>query len=116
MSHWIALFLAVAGNVGANVAFKRFVTTTEFGRSWSSVVAALMQPSLWIGLSCGVAIIVLYLYAIRSIPISVAYTMATTVSISGVTLVGVLMYGEPFSLRMAAGIATVMLGVTLITA
>lgn len=115
MSHWIALFLAVAANVGANVSFKHFVQNTEFRATWPAVFAALGQPTLWIGGMFGATLLGCYLYALRGIPISVAYTSATTLSITAIICAGVFLYGEPFGPRMAAGVAAVMVGVFLIT-
>jgi multidrug transporter EmrE-like cation transporter len=115
MSHWIALLLAVAANVGANISFKRFVETTEAKPAWSSLPVALTQPTLWIGLGLGVGLLGAYLYALRGIPLSIAYTAATTLSVAGVTCAGVLIYGEPFSVRLAVGIGAMMLGLYLVT-
>jgi multidrug transporter EmrE-like cation transporter len=115
MSYWIALLLAVGANVGANIAFKAFTQKTPLKPEWPVLLAAAFQPSLWIGLCLGVGLLGAYLYALRGLPISVAYTSATTLSIVGITCAGVLIYGEPFSLKMAAGILTVLLGVFLIT-
>jgi multidrug transporter EmrE-like cation transporter len=115
MTHWIALLVAVAANVGANISFKHFVQNTELRPAWSSFAVAVAQPALWIGLVLGVSLLGAYLYALKAIPLSVAYTTATTLSIAGVTCAGVLIYGEPFSTRMAVGIATVMMGVFLVT-
>jgi multidrug transporter EmrE-like cation transporter len=114
MTYWIALLLAVAANVGANISFKYFVQNTELKLEWHSLLAAAFQPSLWIGLCLGVSLLGAYLYSLKGLPISVAYTAATTLSIVGITCAGVLIYGEAFSLRTAAGIVTVMLGVFLV--
>ncbi len=115
MSHWIALMMAIAGNVGGNVAFKYFVQNTELKRSWASVGVAFSQPSFWLGCLCSFVLLGAYLYAIKSIPLSTAYTVATSVSIAGVTCAGVLIYGETIGLRTTIGIAVVLLGVGLIT-
>ena len=115
MSHWIALLMAIAGNVGANIAFKHFVLNTELKRSWASVGIAFAQPSFLIGLSLGFMLLGTYLYAIKGIPLSTAYTVATSVSIAGVTCAGVLIYGETIGLRAGIGVAVVLLGVGLIT-
>jgi multidrug transporter EmrE-like cation transporter len=115
MSHWIALLLAVAANVGANIAFKHFVENTDLKPTWPSFVTAVAQPTLWLGLGLGVGLLGAYLYALRGLPLSVAYTTATTLSIAGVTCAGVLLYGESFGPRMVAGIAMVMAGVFLVT-
>jgi multidrug transporter EmrE-like cation transporter len=115
MSHWIALFLAILGNVGANIAFKKFVTTTEFGWSWPLVRAALLQPTLWVGFSFGLALLGCYLYAIRGLPLGAAYTLATSLSIVGMTCVSVFLFGEALGVRAIFGIVVVLVGVALIT-
>lgn len=114
LSYWIALILAVAANVGANISFKYFIQNTEFNGLWPSVAAIARQPTFWIGGCLGVALLGSYLYALRGIPIGVAYTTATSLSIAGITAAGVLIYGEAFGLRMAIGLACVVAGVYLI--
>jgi multidrug transporter EmrE-like cation transporter len=114
MTYWIALLLAVAANVGANIAFKSFVQNTDLKPDWSSFATAVAQPAIWIGLGLGGSLLGAYLYALKGIPLSVAYTAATTLSIAGVTCAGVLIYGENFSPRVGVGIATVIAGVILI--
>ena len=115
MIYWFALLLAILGNVGANIAFKRFTIDTEISWSVSSVVQALSHPALWIGLMFGVGLLGCYLFAIRSIPLGVAYTAATSLSIVGITCAGILIYGETIGVRSAIGIAAVLGGVALIT-
>ena len=115
MNSWFFLLVAVAGNIGANISFKYFVRNTKFERDSASVANALLQPSLWIGVLLGVMLLGCYLVAIRTIPIGVAYSVATGLSIAGVTCAGALLYGELVSLRALMGIAVVFLGVTLIT-
>ena len=114
MSHWIALLVAVAANIGANISFKHFIQNTEFTGLWSSLGAISRQPAFWIGLTLGLCLLGAYLYALRGIPISVAYPMATSLSIAGITCAGVLIYGEAFGARMAIGVVSVIAGVVLI--
>lgn len=115
MAYWIALALAIAGNIGANIAFTRFVRTTEFERSWASVGIALSQPTFWIGSFFGFMLLGCYLYSIRGIPLSVAYTAATSLSIVGITCAGVFLFGETVGPRAYLGMAAVLAGVFLIT-
>lgn len=115
MSYWLALLLAICGNIGANIAFKKFTIETEISRSWSSVTTALLHPMLWVGLGLGVMLLGSYLFAIRQIPLSAAYTLATSLSIVGVTTAGVFLFGETIGVRSVLGIATVIFGVGLIT-
>jgi multidrug transporter EmrE-like cation transporter len=115
MSYWVALFLAVAANVAANITFKHFIQTTELEPSWTAVRGALGQPSLWLGIVLGLTLLGGYVYALKGIPMSVAYTTATTLSIAAIISAGVFLYGEPFGARMAMGVGAVMVGVFLIT-
>ena len=115
MNYWIALFVAVIANIGANIAFKHFLESSDLKWTKSAAVSAALHPSLWIGVGLGVTLLVSYLAALRGLPISVAYTTATTLSIAGITALGVLFYSEPFGWRMALGVATVVVGVLLIT-
>lgn len=115
MSYWVALFLAVAANVAANITFKHFIQTTEVTPTLAGLRTALGQPSLWLGIALGVTLLGCYVYALKGIPISVAYTTATTLSIAAIISAGVFLYGEPFGVRMALGVAAVMAGVFLIT-
>lgn len=116
MSYWIALVVAIASNIAANIVFKHFMQTVEFKRSWSAVGAALAHPSLWLGGFLGFVLLGSFLYALRQIPLGIAYTVATSVSIAGVTCAGALLFGEVISLRMIVGVVVVLLGVSLITA
>ena len=115
MSYWIALLLAICGNIGANFAFKKFTLETEMSRSWSSVFSTLMHPMLWLGLALGVSLLIGYLYAMRGIPLRTAYTLATSLSIVGIASVGALYFGETIGLRSGFGIALVIAGVALLT-
>lgn len=115
MSYWIALLLAIAGNVGANISFKHFIQTTDLDMSWASARVALLHPSFWLGMIFGFSLLGCYLYAIKGLPLSVAYTTATSLSIAGITCAGVFLYGETLGVRALIGIAVVLLGVFLVT-
>ncbi len=115
MSYWLALVLAILGNIGANFAFKKFTVETVISRSWSSILSAVLHPMLWIGLTLGVMLLISYLYALRGIPLRTAYTLATSLSIVGISSVGMIFFGEAISVKAALGIAFVILGVGLLT-
>jgi multidrug transporter EmrE-like cation transporter len=59
-------------------------------------------------------IIIGYLRAIKDIPIGIAYSVATSLSISGVALAGSLIYGDVLRLQSLVGIGVVMFGVLLL--
>lgn len=115
MGYWLALLLAIAGNIGANVAFKKFTNDTEFSGTWASIASSLLHPMLWLGLFLGVMLLGSYLVAIRQIPLSVAYTLATSLSIIGITCAGAFIFGEAVGLRAMLGIGLVIVGVAVIT-
>ncbi len=115
MSYWVALLLAIAGNIGANISFKHFIQSTDLDASWNSVWVALSHSSFWIGMMLGLSLLGCYLYAIKALPLSVAYTTATSLSIVGVTCAGVFIYGETLGFKAVLGIAIVLLGVYLVT-
>ena len=115
MGYWLALLLAIFGNIGANAAFKKFTNETDFPGASPSIVANLMHPMLWVGLLLGVMLLGAYLVAIRHIPLSTAYTLATSLSIVGVTLTGNILFGEAIGVQTLIGIVVVMSGVALIT-
>ena len=52
---------------------------------WHSLLAAAFQLSLWIGLCLGVSLLGAYLYSLKGLPVSVAYTADTTLSFVGIT-------------------------------
>jgi multidrug transporter EmrE-like cation transporter len=111
---WIFLFLAIAANIGANISFKYFVQNTRFESSWPSVGRNVLQPSFLIGCFFGFMLLGCYLSALRGLPLSSAYTVATSLSIVGITCAGVFLYGEVLSVRALTGIAIVLVGVTLL--
>jgi multidrug transporter EmrE-like cation transporter len=115
LSYWIALFLAIAGNIAANMSFKHFVTTTNLDASWASVRITVTHPSFWLGIAFGVSLLACYLYAMKGLPLSIAYTTATSLSIVGITCVGVFLYGETLGIRAMIGIPVILAGVVLMS-
>ena len=76
---------------------------------------AVSQPSLWVGACLAGILLVSYLYSIRGLPLSVAYVVATSLSIAGIVAAGVLIYGETLAPRANLGIIVVASGVILIS-
>ncbi len=115
MTYWIVLLLAIGANIAANISFKHFVQSTELDASWNSVGVALLHPSFWLGIILGVSLLGCYLYAMKGLPLSVAYTTATSLSIAGITCAGVFIYGDTLGPRALIGIAVILAGVFLVT-
>ena len=114
MTHWLALIVCIAANIGANIAVKRAMDATALEASWEGVKAIVLQPWLWLGCSLAGVIFVSYLYAIRGVPLSSAYPIATSSATIGVALAGSLLFGETIGVRGAAGIGFVLIGLMLI--
>jgi multidrug transporter EmrE-like cation transporter len=114
MSHWVALFLAIASSIGANIAVKRAVDGVQLEASWEGVKAVILEPWLWIALSfCGL-LFFSYLYAIRGVPLSTAYPVVTSSAMIGVATAGSILFGEAVGLRGMVGIGFVLVGLTLL--
>lgn len=113
--HWLALGVAILSNIGANIAFKQFITRAEFKPDMPVLLVAAQQPPLWIGLALGGVLVGGYLYALKGLPLSLAYTVSVSVSIIGVTAAGVLLFQELISIRSVLGIALVIAGLLLLT-
>ena len=111
---WIALLVSVAANVASNIAFKRFMDSATLEPSWPALRSALLTPSLWIGLVCAGIVLAAYLFAIRLVPLGVAYATATSLSAFGIAAAGVLLFGETLKTSAMIGIALVIGGVLLI--
>ncbi len=114
MTHWLALAICIAANIGANIAVKRAMDSVALELSWSGAKAVLLQPWLWLGCTLAGVIFVSYLYAIRAVPLSSAYPIATSSATIGIALAGSLLFGETIGVRGALGIAFVLAGLLLL--
>ncbi|MDX2288230.1 MAG: SMR family transporter [Hyphomicrobiaceae bacterium] len=113
-SHWLALALCVVGNVSANIGFKRMMATLPLEVSVGTVRYLVTSPWAWLGGLGSLLLLGSYLYAIRSLPIGVAYPMATSLGMVGVALAGTFILGESLRPQAMAGIACIILGIVLI--
>lgn len=114
MAHWMALLVSVAANISSNFAFKRFTEETAMTPA-GGLQALLMKPWLWLGVACAGVVMLSYLFAIRGLPLSVAYPVATGLSAAGICLIGSYFFGETIKLTSLSGIALIVLGVMLVS-
>ena len=114
MSHWLALLICIAANIGANIAVKRAMDGTPLELSWNGAKAMLLQPWLWLGCTFAGVVFFSYLYAIRGVPLSSAYPIATSSAMIGIAMAGSLMFGETIGWKGALGIGCVLAGLLLI--
>lgn len=114
VTHWAALGLAVFFNVLSNLSLQRGVRSLpgrlEPGFLWSVVT----QPWLWAGVTSAGLLLLCYLYAIRGLPLVVAYPTVTSLAMAGIAVASVLLFHSPLTPQHLAGIALVIAGVVLL--
>lgn len=111
----VAILLCVLGNVTANVGFKRMVETANFEPTVPNAIALIANPWLWVGGGGSLILLGSYLFALRSMPLGVAYPIATSLGTVAVALAGVLLFSESLRATNVIGIALVVTGVLLIS-
>ncbi len=110
---WLALIIAVSANVASNHAFKMAVsrwTSDGEGHWWTLIV----DPVFWIGLGLAGVLLGAYLYALRAIPLSIAYPSVTGLAMVGIAITGTQILGESLSQSNIAGIGLIAVGVFLL--
>jgi quaternary ammonium compound-resistance protein SugE len=115
MTHWIALLVSVMANIGSNFALKRFTNDAAIGGHADSLFAMLLKPWLWLGFGLAGVVMLAYLFALRGLPISTAYPIATGLSAAGICLIGALVYGEAIKITTISGIVLIIAGVMLVS-
>ena len=113
--YWAALLLAVLANVGANAALKAAMTSIPEDAGDGKWLAVLERGSFWLGIALLGVVFVSYLFALRSLPVSVAYVAITSLAMIGAIAVESYFYGIPVGLGKAAGICFIITGIWLIT-
>jgi len=103
---YVALAVGVLLGVGGQMLLKS-------GASGETLLQQFLAPQSIIGLGLYFAAALCYMYALRKIPVSVAFP-SVSLSYVLVALLGFWLYGEPISASKLAGIALVCAGVFLI--
>ncbi len=115
MSKWLPLVLCAAANISANLALKRAVDGRALEFSWSALFAVLREPWLWLGLCFAAIVLLSYLYAIRTLPIGLAYPVVTGLVTLGTFFAGSLVFGDAINLRGLGGVAFIAIGLILVS-
>lgn len=107
---FLALGLAILANVIANIALKQAMQSLEVDGLRSVVLGLLGSGAFWLGI-CSLAVLLSsYLFAIRLIPLGIAYAGVTSLTIALLTLWGMLYGAEQVGMLRLIGIAAVILG------
>ena len=83
------------------------------GADAPTLVAQVLRPSSLLGLALYGSAAFMYMFALRKIPVSVAFP-SVSLSYAIVAVLAYFLFGEPFGLKQAGGIALIMGGVILI--
>jgi len=105
--HWSALALAIVASMIAQ-------TLLKVGSGAPSFVAQLFDPRTIVGLGLYAGSALLYIVALRKIPMSVALP-CTAVSYIVAALIGHYGFAEPLGIPKITGIAMICLGVVMLT-
>ena len=114
MNGWIFVALAVTANVVTNFSLKIAVRKIETGSPGQIVLGLIKTPYTWIGLFGAAVLLVSFMAAIRTLPLSSAYSALTALAIASITFIEWWGQGEPMALVKIAGLAMAIGGVILI--
>ena len=103
---WLALGLAIATSMAGQ-------TLLKFGSGAPSFLAQLFDPRTIMGLGLYGGSALLYIVALRKIPMSVALP-CTAVSYVAAAFIGYYAFAEPLGLAKLGGIAMICLGVMVL--
>ena len=83
------------------------------GADAPTLVAQVLRPSSLLGLALYGSAAFMYMFALRKIPVSVAFP-SVSLSYAIVAVLAFFLFGEPFGIKQVGGIALIMGGVMLI--
>jgi multidrug transporter EmrE-like cation transporter len=104
--YYVVLGLSILAGIAGQMLLKA-------GADAPSLVAQMLRPSTLAGLALYGSAAFLYIFALRKIPLSVAFP-SVSLSYAVVAVLGHFLFGEPFGLKQIGGIALIMGGVVLI--
>src|SRR5690606_35757967 len=99
----------------SNMMFKLAMGAFPQERSFETLLRFAFNPYLWVGGFACVLLLGCYLLALRDLGLMMSYVFVISLSMVGISLVSVLFFGEPFSVKAAIGAAMVVCGMSLIT-
>jgi multidrug transporter EmrE-like cation transporter len=105
--HWASLGAALVAGVIGQLLLKAGATGP------GDFLVQLMRPTTIVGLAFYGVAALLYIVALRGIPVSVAFPAAATQYVI-VAMVGWFVYGEPAGVQQVAGLALIVIGVLML--
>src|SRR5690242_7045814 len=104
--YYVVLGIGILAGIAGQILLKA-------GADAPTLVAQILRPSTLLGLALYGSAAFLYLFALRKIPLSVAFP-SVSLSYAIVAVLGHFLYGEPFGIKQIGGIVLIMSGVALI--
>ena len=106
MIYYVVLGIGILTGIGGQMLLKA-------GADAPTLVGQLLRPSTLLGLALYGSAAFLYIFALRKIPVSVAFP-SVSLSYAIVAVLGHFLFGEPFGIKQIGGIVLIMGGVLLI--
>lgn len=110
-----AIAVAVLANVTANIALKMAMAALVPGSPKAKIFQLLELVSFWVGLCAAGLLLVSYLVALRSGPVSVAYITVTSLAMVGLVFVEKSFFGSSIEMAKILGVCLVISGMILVT-
>jgi small multidrug resistance pump len=104
--YYVVLGISILAGIGGQMLLKAAADAP-------TLVEQILRPSTIIGLAFYGSAAFLYMFALRKIPLSVAFP-SVSLSYAIVAVLGHFLFGEPFGVKQIGGIALIMGGVMLI--
>lgn len=111
--YWGALAVAVIANISANTALKMTMTSVSGGSGKEIILGVLTRTSFWVAVALLGVLLVSYLAALRSVPVSLAYVAVTSLALVGLVIVERVFLGSPLGATKLFGVVLVVFGVIL---
>jgi small multidrug resistance pump len=106
MIYYVVLAAGILAGIGGQMLLKA-------GADAPTLVAQVLRPVTLVGLALYVSAAFMYIFALRQIPVSVAFP-SVSLSYAIVAVLGHFLFKEPFGIKQIGGIVLIMGGVVLI--
>ena len=106
MIYYVVLGIGIVAGIAGQMLLKA-------GADAPTMIEQIFRPSTLLGLALYGSAAFMYIFALRKIPVSVAFP-SVSLSYAIVAVMGHFLFGEPFGIKQIGGIALIMGGVVLI--
>ena len=112
---WIAIFVAVVANVIANIAIKKTSQQAPADYPVELLLQIISSAWFWLfGIASGV-LVLSYIYAVRGVPLPIAYSAVSGLALLLITLVSRYLFHSTLGFFDYVGMALIFLGVVALS-